>query len=217
MSEDKHRADAERRSAREGLRDLGRKPRLDHGTCRGCGQGILWTVTANGKRMPLDPKPVSGMDDLGEMRTVRISHFATCPKAPDFRRDPRQADLGLAAPVKRWPAGTDPWAVIDEELAPAYETEDELAAGDPALDEACAKGGLVGGALLRELLRTVAADPQPIDLGEPGARAKLTRFLTYRALGVPVLVKTSEQSHPPVAWVARSPRLMAAVEARIER
>lgn len=211
-----HQADRDRSAARAGLRDLARgRGRLDPDVCRGCQAQILWT-TARGRRMPLDPKPVTAVDADGELHTVRVSHLDTCPK-PVRARAPRQPDLPLTAPLRMWPAGTDPWAVIDEELGPAYETEDELAAGDPALDEARANGALVGGALLRELLRTVAADPQPIDLGEPGARAKLTRFLTYRALGVPVLVKTSEQSHPPVAWVARSPRLMAAVEARIER
>lgn len=214
MSEDKHRADAERRSAREGLRDLGRKPRLGHGACKDCGQGLLWMATA-GKSVPLEPKPVVGFDEFGQRVVIRPLH--QCSKAPGIRRDTRQADLGLAAPVKRWPAGTDPWAVIDEELGPAYETEDELAAGDPALAEARAKGALVGGAVLRELVRAMASEPAPIDIGEPGARAKLTRFLTYRALGVAVLVRTSEQSHPPVVWVARNPRLMAAVEARIER
>lgn len=215
---DQHQADRDRASARAGLKDLGRgRGRLDQGTCRGCGAGVLWTVTAGGKKMPLDPKPVSGIDvESGEVRRVRVSHFATCPNAGDFRR-PKQPELGLTERPRRWPAGTDPWTVIDEELGPAYETEDELAAGDPALDEARAKGAMVGGAVLRELVRAMASEPAPIDIGEPGARAKLTRFLTYRALGVAVLVRTSEQSHPPVVWVARNPRLMAAVEARIER
>lgn len=212
---DQHQADRDRASARAGLKDLGRgRNRLDQGTCRGCGAGVLWAVTAAGKKMPLDPKPVSGIDvESGEVRRVRVSHFATCPNAGDFRR-PKQPELGLTERPRRWPAGTDVWAVIDEELAPAYQTEDELMSAEDMIERA--RGALVGGDVLRHLVRIVSTDALPIELGQAGARAKLTRFLTYRALGLPVLVQTSSQSHPPVAWVTRNPRLLAAVEERIE-
>lgn len=40
--------------------------------CRGCGEGIFWIVTKNGRRMPVNPDGVS--------------HFATCERAGQFRR-----------------------------------------------------------------------------------------------------------------------------------
>ena len=43
------------------------------GKCRGCGAAIVWVKTAKGKNMPVDAD--------GQ------SHFATCPKAQDFRRE----------------------------------------------------------------------------------------------------------------------------------
>lgn len=42
--------------------------------CRGCLQPIYWIITKAGKRMPVDPDGTS--------------HFATCPKAASFRRNP---------------------------------------------------------------------------------------------------------------------------------
>lgn len=40
--------------------------------CRSCGAPVRWTVTAKGKRMPVDPDGTS--------------HFATCPQADGWRR-----------------------------------------------------------------------------------------------------------------------------------
>lgn len=40
--------------------------------CRGCKALIYWIQTAAGKAMPVNPDGVS--------------HFATCPNAPEFRR-----------------------------------------------------------------------------------------------------------------------------------
>jgi hypothetical protein len=40
--------------------------------CRGCGQIVLWTITPHDRKMPIDRDGVS--------------HFATCPRAADFRR-----------------------------------------------------------------------------------------------------------------------------------
>lgn len=44
----------------------------DSGTCRGCNEPIQWVITKNKKRAPmnLDGTP----------------HFATCPKAGEFRK-----------------------------------------------------------------------------------------------------------------------------------
>lgn len=46
------------------------------GLCRSCGEGIVWTVTKAGKRMPVNPDG--------------ISHFATCPQAAEWRNQNRK-------------------------------------------------------------------------------------------------------------------------------
>lgn len=52
------------------------------GMCRrdalGCRRPILWVITSRGRRMPVDPAP--------DERGVYTSHWATCPKAEQFRR-----------------------------------------------------------------------------------------------------------------------------------
>lgn len=45
--------------------------------CRSCGEPIIWTVTARGKKMPVDV-PV---DD-----EPTTSHFATCKDADQWRK-----------------------------------------------------------------------------------------------------------------------------------
>lgn len=63
--------------------------------CKGCGAPIIWVVTPAGKTMPLDAEPVKGawfIDSTGSQKgsptahpkVVRLSHFATCPRANDF-------------------------------------------------------------------------------------------------------------------------------------
>lgn len=67
-------------------------------TCKGCGAPIVWAVTSEGKRIPVDVRPpvyaVTEEPD-GSVRAVRVaregvkfgvSHFATCPKASDFSK-----------------------------------------------------------------------------------------------------------------------------------
>lgn len=65
--------------------------------CRGCDKEIVWGVTEDGKKIPLDPSaPVYYVTDKkvevdGMMNTLiererssMVSHFKTCPKASDF-------------------------------------------------------------------------------------------------------------------------------------
>ncbi len=65
--------------------------------CKGCGAPIVWAVTEHGKRIPLN-KPekrfllFAGTDtphvrDRALMTDTYTSHFATCPKADEFRKE----------------------------------------------------------------------------------------------------------------------------------
>ena len=79
------------------------------GTCRGCGAQIAWVRMASGKNMPCDaavkrywPDPAGPekiVTQFGDVVNCRftgsdddatdvgyISHFATCPKAGQFKR-----------------------------------------------------------------------------------------------------------------------------------
>lgn len=47
-------------------------------TCRSCGAQVVWEQTASGKKMPMDVEP--GPDGK------RVSHFATCPQADEWRK-----------------------------------------------------------------------------------------------------------------------------------
>jgi len=53
--------------------------------CQGCGIYIEWIKTKAGKNMPVDPAGVTVITADG--RTVRgfIPHWATCPKANQFK------------------------------------------------------------------------------------------------------------------------------------
>lgn len=66
-------------------------------TCRGCGKVIVWGVTPDGKRIPLDPKPpVYRTEERGAEviaardREAMVSHFATCPEANRFSASGRR-------------------------------------------------------------------------------------------------------------------------------
>ena len=69
--------------------------------CKGCGKPIVWGVTEDGKRIPLDPRPPvylavdegdrvlaeragPGQNFMGQALAHYVSHFATCPKASEF-------------------------------------------------------------------------------------------------------------------------------------
>lgn len=76
-------------------------------TCRSCGASIVWVVTSNLKKMPVDADPVAlphgfrlteeDDDDAGAPIATFVaavpagervwqSHFATCPNATQHRR-----------------------------------------------------------------------------------------------------------------------------------
>jgi ssDNA-binding Zn-finger/Zn-ribbon topoisomerase 1 len=75
--------------------------------CRGCGASIVWLQTANGKMIPCDPNPIGYREREGArgkiltragkivscdftnnpgVETGYMPHFATCPKAADFKK-----------------------------------------------------------------------------------------------------------------------------------
>lgn len=68
-------------------------------TCKGCGKTIVWGVTQDGKRIPLDPSApiyvvhqIVGGDPVVVLLSAAdrrldgpwVSHFATCVKANEF-------------------------------------------------------------------------------------------------------------------------------------
>lgn len=64
--------------------------------CRSCGAPIVWALTVNGRRIPLDrdagPNPNIVVDNEGIANVVtpgegdRTSHFATCPDGGQHRK-----------------------------------------------------------------------------------------------------------------------------------
>ena len=55
--------------------------------CKGCGAKINWIQTAKGKMTPVDQKEIT-IYVTGTQTLVKghQSHWATCPKAADFKR-----------------------------------------------------------------------------------------------------------------------------------
>jgi hypothetical protein len=55
-------------------------PGLAPARCKGCGAKIYWLETVNGKKMPTNPDG--------------ITHFATCARAAEFRRQKKAERQG---------------------------------------------------------------------------------------------------------------------------
>ena len=47
--------------------------------CRGCGAPVEWWDSPKGKKIPMDVDPEGNC----------VTHFATCPKAKEFRNEQR--------------------------------------------------------------------------------------------------------------------------------
>ena len=56
----------------------------NEGFCRGCGEQIEWWITPKGKRMPITVKSTATITRASG--DVREPHWASCPKAEDFRK-----------------------------------------------------------------------------------------------------------------------------------
>lgn len=53
--------------------------------CKSCGAPINFVGTGQGKRIPVDIRPIQGVTGKGAIVAVRTSHFATCPDAAAHR------------------------------------------------------------------------------------------------------------------------------------
>lgn len=53
--------------------------------CRSCNAQIIWFKTPAGKNMPVNANSVERGDEVLDIKR-HISHFATCPTAPQHRR-----------------------------------------------------------------------------------------------------------------------------------
>lgn len=62
--------------------------------CKGCGKPIQWIEMNSGKKMPVDAEPVTGVmirEGKGIITKVFTPHWATCPKANQFRKEKSEA------------------------------------------------------------------------------------------------------------------------------
>ena len=60
-------------------------------TCKSCGAPIVWAVTEEGKRIPLDGKPekrfiVEDLPDKVRLVSTFQTHFVTCLDAAEHRK-----------------------------------------------------------------------------------------------------------------------------------
>lgn len=65
---------------------------VSRSTCKWCQAPIVWALTPEGSRIPLDAKirlvaVFVGGTDVVEFVRGRESHFATCPEADKHRKD----------------------------------------------------------------------------------------------------------------------------------
>ena len=54
--------------------------------CKGCGAEIEWIETTEGKRIPVNLGKVVVLSQDGKVVTGQVPHWATCPRAADFRK-----------------------------------------------------------------------------------------------------------------------------------
>lgn len=69
--------------------------------CRSCGADVIWATKSDGKKLPLDAKPITGplystIGEGGETACARVdrlppgqcyrSHFETCPDAKQWTK-----------------------------------------------------------------------------------------------------------------------------------
>ncbi len=76
--------------------------------CRSCGAEIVWSTTTDGRPIPLDPPLIRiavatgrviesdrGVSAEVEIKSGRVSHFATCPQASQHRKNTPRRQVGV--------------------------------------------------------------------------------------------------------------------------
>ena len=54
-------------------------------TCLSCGAAIVWMMTVNNRRMPVNAETVESGETI-YMHGKHVSHFATCPQSDQWRK-----------------------------------------------------------------------------------------------------------------------------------
>jgi len=58
----------------------------ENAVCRGCGAKMKWIHLLSGKDMPVDPTEITIITADGRTSRGYIPHWATCPKADQFKK-----------------------------------------------------------------------------------------------------------------------------------
>ena len=111
-------------------------PKLKPAECKSCGKKILWALSHEGKRIPLDPTPpvyqvqvIEGQETMCIRRTsVLVSHFATCPDATEHSKQNANKNLNVEV---RAPSGKQARVVVEGNT---YDSREALKAGGWAWD-----------------------------------------------------------------------------------
>lgn len=72
--------------------------------CKKCRAPLVWTKTSCGATAPLDAVGICGIDANGEVHTIHLNHFSTCPDADKVRAEKKAAG-DAAEDVKAKAAG----------------------------------------------------------------------------------------------------------------
>lgn len=77
--------------------------------CNVCGSEITFVTTRQGKHLPVDGPELVVVTAQGELVHGRAPHWASCPKADEFRKRTAKKQAGLFGDVApKAPAGGDP-------------------------------------------------------------------------------------------------------------
>ena len=79
-------------------------PGRSQSLCKKCGAPLVWAETPAGKKAPLDAVAICGIDANGEVHTIHLNHFSTCPDAEAVRAE-KKAGGDVAKDVKAEAAG----------------------------------------------------------------------------------------------------------------
>jgi hypothetical protein len=95
--------------------------------CRGCHAAMEWWYSPAGKRLPMDP--------MEHPDTPAISHFATCPEAQKFRKEPQRCTSPISTSQASQPSQSSLFS------SPASASSSAAAAPSRAVDQTKHKDG----------------------------------------------------------------------------